>query len=321
MMKITMEKARITPTINSLMERFLGDKTLLGVSPKTIETYKGKFKGLRHYLDLDAPVDKISKADIAEMILNMKQGKRRNGEKVEPLKDVTINSYTTALKAFFSWSKEQGYSTLFIPIYKFEQEPKDVYTQEEVLKLMKKPNLQKCSFVEYRSWVIICFLLNSGCRAATLRNVKIKDLDFDSDMILFRHMKARNVQYVPMGNELKRILIEYLNIRGGKADDYLFPNRNNGQLTENALRLSIEDYNHGRGVSKTSIHLFRHYFAKAYVQNGGDCFRLQKILGHKKIEMTEHYVNLYSVDTKTGFEDLSPLAVLSAQNQKITMKR
>ena len=320
-MKITMEKARTTHTINDLMERFIGDKTLLGVSAKTVETYRNKFNGLRHFINLDAPVEKVTKADVAEMILRMKQGKRISGEKVKPLKDATINSYTNCLKTFFSWSKEQGYSDLFIPVYKYETEPKDVYTQEEILRLIKKPNLQKCRFGEYRSWVIVCFLLNSGCRAATLRNVKIKDLDFDSNMILFRHMKARNVQYVPMGMELKRILKEYLNIRGGSPDDYLFPNLHNQQLSENALRLAIEDYNHSRGVQKTSIHLFRHYFAKAYIQNGGDCFRLQKILGHKKIEMTEHYVNLYATDTKTGFEEFAPLSVLSAENQKISMKK
>lgn len=320
-MKLTMEKARTTKKISDLTERFIADKTLMGVSPKTVETYRNKFHGLRNYLDFDTPVDKVTTETIAEMIYNMKQGNRRNGEKVEPLKDSTINSYITALKAFFSWSKEKGYSSLFIPIYKFEPQPKEVYTHEEIKKLMKKPNLQKCSFCEYRNWVIICFLLNSGCRAGTLRNVKIKDIDFDSDMILFRHMKARNVQYVPMGNEMKRILKEYLSIREGTGDDYLFPNLHNQQLTENALRLAIEDYNHSRGVAKTSIHLFRHYYAKTYIQNGGDCFRLQKILGHKKIEMTEHYVNLYATDTKRGFEDFSPLAVLSAENARITMKR
>ena len=114
-----------------------------------------------------------------------------------------------------------------------------------------------------------------------------------------------------------RILKEYLSIREGTGEDFLFPNETNQQLTENALRLAIEKYNKSRGVSKTSIHLFRHYFAKTYIQNGGDCFRLQKILGHKKIEMTVHYANLYGTDTKRGFEDFSALAVATSNSQRI----
>ena len=40
-----MEKARTTKKISDLTERFIADKTLMGVSPKTVETYRNKFHG------------------------------------------------------------------------------------------------------------------------------------------------------------------------------------------------------------------------------------------------------------------------------------
>lgn len=318
MAKITMSEFQKAKNIPEVFDMFIEDKKALGLSRKTIQSYEAKFHSCRCYYNFDVPIDEFTQEDIKKLTLNLQLGKRLDGITTN-IKPVTISSYLTGLKAFFSWCNQKEYSDVFIPLYKFEAEPKEVYTNDEIRKLIKKPNMKKCTFCEYRNWVIVCFLLNSGCRAATLRNIRIKDLDFDSDMILFRHMKSKNVQYVPMGQEMKRILNEYLKIRKGKADGYLFPNQNNQQLTENALRLAIEDYNHSRGVSKTSIHLFRHYYAKTYIQNGGDCFRLQKILGHKKIEMTVHYANLYGVDTKRGFEECSPLEVLSAQNRKIKM--
>ena len=316
MAKLTMKKYQKSKTIPELFDEYIREREVLGISKKTIQTYRSKFNTVCCYYDFDCLAETLKQDDITDMILNLKEGKRLSGE-ITPIKDVTIASYLNTIRSFFKWCSENNYCKISVPQFKFETEPKDLYTQEEIKKLMKKPNLKKCSFCEYRNWVIICFLLNSGCRASTLRNVLIKDLDFDSDMILFRHTKNKSTQYVPMGKEMKRILLEYLNIREGKPDDYLFPNQNDQQLSENALKLAIEDYNRKRGVAKTSIHLFRHYFAKTYIQNGGDCFRLQKILGHKKIEMTVHYANLYGADTKRGFEEFSPLEVLSAQNKKL----
>ncbi|MCL2697847.1 MAG: tyrosine-type recombinase/integrase, partial [Oscillospiraceae bacterium] len=61
---------------------------------------------------------------------------------------------------------------------------------------------------------------------------------------------------------------------------------------------AIQTYNRNRGVEKTSIHLFRHIFAKNWIMNGGDIFRLQKILGHSSLEMVKEYVSMLGVDIK-----------------------
>ena len=71
------------------------------------------------------------------------------------------------------------------------------------------------------------------------------------------------------------ILRAYMKIRGGKQTDYLFCDEYGRMLTENALRLAIMHYNHSRGVEKTSIHLFRHTFARKYlVDCGGNLWRM-----------------------------------------------
>ena len=100
----------------------------------------------------------------------------------------------------------------------------------------------------------------------------------------------------------------------------LFPNESGLQLTENGLRCSIAKYNRKRGVQKTSIHLFRHTFAKKYlVDCGGNAFTLQRLLGHSTLDMTKHYCTIFDADITKNFESFSPLVQLKGKEQKIKM--
>lgn len=85
-----------------------------------------------------------------------------------------------------------------------------------------------------------------------------------------------------------------MRIRGGETEEYLFCNEYGKQLTENALRLAIERYNHQRGVDKSSLHMFRHTFARKYlIDCGSNAFALQKLLGYSMLEMTKHYCYMF----------------------------
>lgn len=73
---------------------------------------------------------------------------------------------------------------------------------------------------------------------------------------------------------------EYLEFRGREPSEPLFVSEYGNTLTVSALGNAVWAYNHKRGVEKTSVHLFRHTYAKLYIQAGGDPFRLQKLMGH-----------------------------------------
>lgn len=100
------------------------------------------------------------------------------------------------------------------------------------------------------------------------------------------------------------------------------PNTGN-KLTTNGLATAIKRYNKRRGVNKTSIHLYRHYFAKSWIVNGGDVFTLQRLLNHSDIKMTNEYVNLYAGDLKNMVDRFNPLSNFYQNNNKeyISMKK
>ena len=124
---------------------------------------------------------------------------------------------------------------------------------------------------------------------------------------------------IPLSSSMTAILARYMRTRGGKPEDYLFCEDTGEQLTEIALRRSIERYNRSRGVKKTGLHKFRHTFARMYITEiGGNAFKLQKLLGHSTLAMTRHYAAIYDQDLLGGYDDESPLELFHPK--KIRMK-
>lgn len=303
---------QISTTTAEVFEDFLLSRKAKGLSEKTLISYKQHFAAISKHLCTDIPIEELNKGDLERMIAAMRDA---------GLAANSIKSYTRTLKSFFSWCNGEGITRLNIPLYKAEETIKETYTDEELIVLLKKPNVRKCGFAEYRNWVTINLLLNNGCRAATIRNIKARDVDLDSRVIYLRHTKNKRAQTIPLCEALCGTLREYMRIRGGELDDYLFPNENGTQLTENGLRCSIANYNKKRGVQKTSIHLFRHTFAKKYlVDCGGNAFTLQRLLGHSTLDMTKHYCAIFDADIVRNYDNFSPLAQIKSSSQKIKMR-
>ena len=140
----------------------------------------------------------------------------------------------------------------------------------------------------------------------------------ENRLLFARHVKNNRPQPLPLCSDMVAILQEYLTYREGKAHEPLFPSDADQPMTENGLRCSIANYNRKRGVEKTSIHLFRHIFARKYlVDCGGNAFTLQKLLGHSTLDMTKHYCAIYDVDLIKDFDEFSPLSQLSTKRIKL----
>ena len=103
-----------------------------------------------------------------------------------------------------------------MPKYKPEETVKETYTGENLLRLLERPS-PSCRFSVYRTWAINNFLLNSGCRAATVRSIKNCDVDLEQHQVLPRHHKNKKVQVIPLCRQMVTILWEYQQIRGWAA--------------------------------------------------------------------------------------------------------
>lgn len=309
--KITMYSTK-SQTISAVFDEFVRSRTADGVSAVTIKTYRAHFHSMSLHMDMERPLEVLTKRDLENMIVSMKEA---------GLAHNSISSYARVFRSFLNWCKQEHKSTLEMPHIVDKEVVKETYSDEELLALLKRPE-RNCTFAEFRSWVIINFLLNNGCRASTIRNIQNQDVDLENRQIIFRHTKNGKPQAIPLCSMLVTILKEYMAIRKGTATDYLFCNQYGDQMTESALRLSIGRYNESRGVEKTSIHLFRHTFARKYlIDCGGDAFMLQRLLGHSSLKMTKHYCAIYDTDIADNYDSFSPLAQMKPQKDRITKRK
>lgn len=223
----------------------------------------------------------------------------------------TINAYLRGYRAFGNFCEEQGYLKGFkCPIKEVEPPIKNVYTEKELQKLLVKPDIG--AFEDFRNYTIINLLLATGARSNTILNLKIEDVDLDEGYIIFNTTKAHKVVRIGLERKAKIALAEYIGYwrTGGDIEpsDYLFCNNYGEQLTRSGLTTAIVRYNKRRGVEKTSLHLFRHTFAKNWITSGGDIISLAQVLTHSELDMVKKYANLYGHDVKNEIEQHSMLA-------------
>lgn len=176
--KITMNRTE-NKTFSEVFELFTKSRIAKGVSDTTIRNYKQHLHSISKYLDITIPFDDVTGNTIDDMIIRM-----RNSD----LAHNSIATYLRVLKTFFTWCNEEQLSDVKIKGLKEKETVKETYTDEELEKLLKKPE-KDCAFTEYRNWVIVNFFLNSGCRAATVRNIQNRDVDLQRKQVVFRHNK------------------------------------------------------------------------------------------------------------------------------------
>ena len=116
------------------------------LSPDTIRYYESCFKHFKGYFDPEQSCAAITKDTFYGYIEYLENNTNAN--------TVTINTYLRGVRALFYYFMEEGYTKRFkVELLKQKKIIKETYSETDVERLLKKPDLKKCNFSEYRSWV------------------------------------------------------------------------------------------------------------------------------------------------------------------------
>lgn len=277
-------------------------------SPYTIKFYENCFKKIKKAFNDGNVSVRILEEDGSKLIFIHSLGN---------VKQQTINSYLRGFRALGNFCYDVGYIKDFkCPIKEVDPPIKDVYTKFEIERLIKRPDLE--NYTDFRNYCVILMLLSTGMRSNTLINLKIEDFNYHEGTITLNTTKAHKTTILHLDSkarlEIKRFIDRWRN--DTEEDVYLFASDKNDKISRQGLLQSIARYNKDRGVDKTSIHLFRHTFAKNWITSGGDIITLAKVLTHSELEMVKRYSNIYDTDIKNELIEHSTLSQVKARGGK-----
>ena len=173
MKKIQKSAARF----DNLKQDFLDDKKYSGTAEATLNGYRYDITRFLKFLSDEQLA--VNEAGFKRYVIHLTDsGMTAN----------SVNHYIRSVKVFLYWCMEQDEIAPFkIRMVKAQETIKDVYTQEELCALIQPPKRED-SFVVWRSWAIINFILGTAAREATVCEMQMQDISFDDRTIKFRHL-------------------------------------------------------------------------------------------------------------------------------------
>ena len=292
------------PNLEETFMEYIQEKKDLGRSDDTLRNYLTSYRIFKDFFEL--PSSFLLEDLTEKMFYQWRQ------DMIErEMRPQTINHYVRDWRTFLNWCevRELLPQSIKLKEMKAQEDLPKMYSDEEIQKMLIKPR-EGDSYTTWRNWAIVNLIYSTGLRASSVCALTIGDLDFKKGYITIPQQKNKKAGMLPITSVLERVLKEFIKKWYDKDEpstNYLFQNVSGEQLTVNALHNSIQRYCDKFGIKGHGVHSIRHNFARDMILNGGGEYRLQAYLQHSNIQMSQHYVKLFSGDLKRDAEVYNPL--------------
>jgi integrase len=222
-------------------------------------------------------------------------------------------SMQSALRTFFRFCRQRGYilqpldrAVPTLRTYKLATVPRGL-SAEQVRQVLR--GIGRTTPAGRRDYAIVQLLASYGVRGGQVRALRLTDIDWVQDQILFRAAKHGKEVRLPLTAEVGESLLDYLQhgrpacawpevFLTCRAPYHPVPCSSTlSALVKRHLRAAGPDLP-GRGAA----HLFRHALATDLLQRGQPLKAIADVLGHRHLSTTFLY-------TKVDFQNLKQVAL------------
>jgi len=290
-----------------------------GLSAKTIKGYRDVFRHFCRIMPEIEALDQLTPKCMDDFFLRLRHRPKRIGSTIVEagLQASTLRTYGAKLKSFFGWLCDRGHLQLN-PITK-KTLPKVVYDDKRALNRQQVEKIYgavtqhvKAPLLFKRDMAMLQVLLFCGLRKNELLSLRLMDVDLinASITVIGRTSKSKFTRKLPINPMTVLHLEEYLTERRKNqiACEYLWVNVRGGQLTEHGLKHWVDKMRKRSGV-RFYLHQFRHSFACMLGRNNVSAIKVQHLMGHSDLRMTQSYLR------SLGFQDIGDsIGLLSFDN-------
>ena len=146
---IKMNRKYVEKTFDECFKQFLLEHCSMSNMRENTKRYymQNMEYGFYKYFDKEKNINELTQNDINSYILYLQK---------RDIKATTINIYLKALKTVLIFFQKKMWidSNITVQFVREDKEQLDVYTDNEIQILLKKPNMNNITIAQYRNWVI-----------------------------------------------------------------------------------------------------------------------------------------------------------------------
>lgn len=262
-------------------------------SPKTVALHLQLLSRVR-----DAVPD-LSPPGIMQHLLSLHEQGRKGSY---------LNDYIDTLHVYGRFKQTPLYETLrYFPEEEFV---KATMSKEEIEQFLALPAKRKGvkQLEQHNRWTLFFKILAySGMRCGEVAHLTVDAVDFGRQVYILTETKTHTSRYVPIAQHLIPELQAYIKTLTGT---YLFPSRNGGTGRQGGVFSDVQwGYHfHDRikqlGIKRKNLspYSLRHSFITRMLDEDVSLPKVQKIVGHRRIDTTMHYTHLTTKDITKAIE-------------------
>jgi site-specific recombinase XerD len=303
-----------------LVEGWLHSCAARGKSPRTVRWYRPRLTEFVQWCtnrQLDVTVSDFTVTNIEAFLSELRL---RHKWETHPLTPTSaervsggyVDGFVRAFRAFATWIEEQGY-TESNRLARFKHRPArppiiEPLTEDEIRRVL-------AATASIRDRALITTLVDTGLRAGEILTLRVADARIDDVTgTLLVTGKGGRQRVVPIDAHTQRVLVQYARRErpapAHPSIDQFFLTRRGEPMTASTLKLVFDRLRDRAGLRRFHPHLLRHTFATHYLENGGDLFSLQLILGHSSLEMVRRYSHMATGQVMARHRLYSPVAAM-----------
>ena len=261
--------------MTTLRQQMIDDLVLRGLSAKTQEAYLRTVTRLAAFYGRSP--DRISEREIQTYLLHLYREKGFSHS--------TCNVAVAGLRFFYHVTLRRQSTSFVIPAAREPLKLPEILTRDELTRLFSLTRRPK-----HRALFLTTYA--AGLRVSEAVALQLRDLDGERGVIRVRQGKGARDRTTLLSPYLLEALREYW--RQERPDPWLFPSRHErGHLCAGAAKHLYAKAKERAGIEKPGgLHMLRHTFATHLLEAGVGLHTLQRLLGHKSLRSTAHYLHL-----------------------------
>ncbi len=238
----------------------------------------------------------------------------------------TVRGYVRSIKTFFTWCVNEELLSAN-PSARLIQPKAPEYLIPTFSQKHIETMLDSCNQAEplgFRDYVLLLVFLDTGMRLSELCGLRVGDVHDRYVRVLGKGRKEREIGIHP---EVGKLLWKYIHKYrkpARPAEEGLFVGRYGEPLTLSGVENMFKRLKRQCGLEgvRVSPHTFRHTFAKMYLEQGGELFKLSREMGHSTVQVTEAYLKQFrSTEARQEHTDFSPIGRIDLKKTKRPNKR